>query len=241
MRIKKPSEIEFSPELEALLSSAAAPEVEPRVRAGIASRLKTSLAPVRPLASTPLLAGEFAAAFIVLGGALIAMMGTRGIFALSMGRAAVLLAGLTAGVALVSVSLALAMAPGTLRRISDAGVAGILAAGFLAVAALLFPWQPSGAFFSEGWPCMVSGLAMAVFTALLFTWLLRRGAPFYSGALGGTVGAAAGWLGIAVLEFRCTYQSAPHQLVWHGGALLLAIAGGAILGRRAHASRRMAP
>ena len=49
--------------------------------------------------------------------------------------------------------------------------------------------------------------------------LVRRGAPLSFRVLGGTLGAAAGLIGITAVQFECLDQQAPHRLVWHAGAL----------------------
>ena len=66
-------------------------------------------------------------------------------------------------------------------------------------------------------------------------WLIvRRGAPLAVGTLGATIGAAAGLLGVTVLQFRCPLQEAPHLLVWHGGVLVLATVAGSAVALLAH-------
>lgn len=237
MTEEKRSGTEYSPEMDRLLRAAPVPEISFEVRERICSRLKSSLAPVRPLASMPVLVLRFIAAFLALAGALIAVMGAQGFAMLQTGQAAGVVVLLTAGVILFSLSLAWQMAPGSLPRLPEREMVGAVACGFLAVAALLFPWQRSNDFVAEGWPCGVSGLAFAVPAAIVFVLLMRRGAPSYSGILGGTLGAMAGLLGVTVLEFRCTYQNAPHVLVWHGGSLVVSIAAGVAIAWRAGRSR----
>lgn len=230
------SESELAAELASLPDMGekpAAREISPELRARIARRMKGPLVPVRPLASTPLLALQFAGVFALLALLLVALMGTAGMATLGIAQKIAILLVLAAGVALFSISLAWQMAPGSLPRMRAGLVIDAFACGFLASAALLFPWRESTGFFAEGWPCLIGGVATAVPGAILFTLLIRRGAPRVSGVLGGTLGAIAGLLGLTVLEFQCVHQSAPHLLVWHFAPLVVSIAAGAGIGRLA--------
>lgn len=229
---EKYSESAIAAELASLPEMGGTPrEVSPELRARITKNLKAALKPVRPLASMPLLALQFAGVFALLAFAMVALMGTAGMASLGMWQRAAIVIVLAAGVALFSISLAWQIVPGSLPRMRAGLVLDAFACGFLASAALLFPWRASNAFLAEGWPCLIGGVATAVPGAILFTLLIRRGAPRISGVLGGTLGAIAGLLGLTVLEFQCIHQSAPHLLVWHFAPLAIWIAVGVAIAR----------
>jgi hypothetical protein len=57
-------------------------------------------------------------------------------------------------------------------------------------------------------------------------------------ALGATLGATAGLLGVIVLQLQCPHQEALHLVAWHGGVLILATGAGIIIGRAVERFRR---
>jgi hypothetical protein len=110
---------------------------------------------------------------------------------------------------------------------------GLLTLGGVAVfggLAMLFPWQTSGSFVSEGLLCAVMELTIAVPTTAVFWLVARRGALFASAGLGATLTGLAAFLVLIPLQFQCMFQQAPHLLVWHGGTALLMIGLGALVG-----------
>lgn len=96
--------------------------------------------------------------------------------------------------------------------------------------ATLFPWQTSGRFFSEGWPCAAMELALLIPAAAILWLFARRGALFASAGLGATLTAVAAFLVLVPLQAQCMFQQVPHLLVWHGGTALLMIGLGALVG-----------
>jgi len=138
---------------------------------------------------------------------------------------------LAVGAAVLSLSLAWQMAPGSLQRFSTGAAITALALGFLGCVGILFPWHAPKAFVAQGWPCSVVGVTIAMPAALLFWILARRGAPLSREALGGALGAIAGLLGVTVLQFSCSRQEAGHLLVWHGGVLAVSTLMGILIAR----------
>ena len=130
------------------------------------------------------------------------------------------------------------MTPGSLQRIPARGAMMILAAAFLIMVAILFPWHTPEGFFRLGWRCLKMGFMMAVPAAVLFGILVWRGAPLGLGTLGGTLGAIAGLLAITVLQFTCDTQEAIHLLVWHGAVPGLSALIGFLIGRSVSGLRR---
>jgi hypothetical protein len=59
-------------------------------------------------------------------------------------------------------------------------------------------------------------------------------------AMGATLGATAGLLGVTVLQVKCPHQEALHLLVWHGSVLAIATGAGLLTGWLAQRSSRRA-
>jgi Negative regulator of sigma F len=202
-------------------------EVEHR----IIHTIQSSLKPVSRLRSSSMIVAQLMIAFFLISTAVTSMMQVTGIEAMNLPQLIGMSLILTLGVALLSLSLAWQMKPGSLQRIPARAAMGILAAGLVAGIAILFPWRTPEAFLVRGWHCMRAGLALAVPAALVFGFLVRRGAPLSLGMLGGTLGAIAGLLAVTVLQFTCNLQDLGHLLVWHGGVLVISTLAGWLIGR----------
>ena len=219
----------------------AIPAPSPELYRQIQSQLTSSLKPVKVRPSIRTLAAQFFAVFLLFASPGIAMMGIAGLHQVGLLQMIGITVVLALGVALLSLSLAWQITPGSLQRVPAKAALLILAAGFLLGTALLFPWYAPEAFFDRGWSCLKLGLLAAIPAALLFWLLARRGAPLSMGTLGGTLGGIAGLLGATVLQFTCSRQDAGHILAWHGGVLAVSIAMGVaiagvvarLIGRRA--------
>ena len=197
----------------------------------IRGALPASFKPVSPLPSTCTLAAQFVILFLLLCWSAIGMMGTAGFRKMDLHQLIGIGFDLALGVALVSLSLAWQIRPGSLQRLSAGWALTTLAAAFFGGAALMFPWQACRPFFAQGWPCLTAGILLAAPAALLFWLLARRGAPRATGTLGGVLGAIAGLVGVTVLAFRCTHQETGHLLVFHGGVLVISMAMGVFIAR----------
>ena len=215
--------------IDRLLELAPSSELSPELHRTISGALTASLQPVKPMPAARVLTGQFASIFLVFAAALIAMMGVTGFRTLHAWQALGIVAILAVGVSLFSLTLAWQIRPGSLQKIPAKLSWAYFGVGFLTGAALLFPWRGAEAFVSRGWPCLLTGSAVAIPGGVLFWLLTRRGVPLSAGAFGGTLGAIAGLLGLTVLQFHCLYQNAAHLLVWHGGILVLSITTGLLV------------
>lgn len=193
--------------------------------------LTASLKPVTPLPSVPAMIGGFAAVFVALALALIAMTDKAGLRAMTPAQLVSVTGVLAAGATLVCVFLVWQMIPGSPRLISVRAAAPLAAGTLVLVLALLFPWRISPEFLSEGWPCALMGLAIAAAVAALLLPLVLRGTATSRTASGAALGGFAGTLAVTVLQFQCMRQQAPHLLLWHMGSLAVAILVGALMGR----------
>ena len=201
-------------------------EVEHR----IAQTIQGSLKPVSRLGSTAAIAAQLTIVFLLISGAVISRMKVIGIEVMNLPQLIGISTILSFGVVLLALSLAWQMRPGSLRRIPEWASVGILGAGLLVGIMLLFPWKTPEAFVLRGWQCLRAGLVLAVPVALVFWFLVQRGAPLGLRSLGGTLGAIAGLLAVTVLQYTCDLQNIGHLLVWHGGVLVLSTLAGAMVG-----------
>ncbi len=217
--------------IDRLLELASAPELSPDLRRKLSDALGTSLQPVKPLPSASVLTVQFASIFVVFAAALIATMGVAGFRTLQAWQALGIAAILAVGVSLLSLILAWQIRPGSRQKVPAVLSWACYGIGFLTGAAILFPWRQSEAFASQGWPCLLTGSAVAIPGGVLFWLLARRGVPLSAVTFGGTLGAIAGLLGLTVLQFRCIHQDAAHIIVWHGGVLLVSVVAGILLAR----------
>jgi Negative regulator of sigma F len=215
-------------------------QVPRALAARITHSLVASLEPVQPLPPVPVSVIQILAVFGVLAMTLVLVMGTAGANRMTVLELLAMAALFATGVCLFAVSLAWHMRPGSYRRVSATALLGAFGIGLLLGMALLFPWQSSAAFVAEGWPCLLGGLGMAVPGALLLWLVVRRGAPLSFTAMGATLGATAGLLGVTVLQFKCPHQQASHLLVWHAGVLAITTGMGILLGRVAERFLRRA-
>jgi hypothetical protein len=220
--------------------SEAAPSVavSPGLNSRIERRLKSSLRPVKAMGSTRAIAARLFLLFLLLAIPVARSMDMVGWQLMNRGQLTGVTIVLIAGAALLSFSLAWQMTPGSLQRIPATGAIVILAASFLLVVSLLFPWHTPEGFFRLGWRCLKMGIMMTVPAAALFGFLVWRGAPLGPGALGASLGAVAGLLSITILQFNCDTQEAIHLLVWHGAVLVLSTCVGFLIGRAVDVLRR---
>jgi hypothetical protein len=205
--------------------------IPPSLYRRISHSLADSLTPVRPLPAFHISLMQIILLFVVLSGTLIAIMGTAGVQHMTTAELLVMSVLLGSGIYLFSLSLAWQMRPGSYQPIRVTGILGAFGSALLGGMVLLFPWRASPMFASEGWPCLISGLAMAVLAAALLWVIVRRGAPLSFRTTGAALGATAGLVGVTALQFQCPHQEAPHLLVWHGTVLAIATGLGVITGQ----------
>ncbi len=189
----------------------------------LADSLRASLVPVKRLPAVPLGALRLLGACAVILAVLLAAMGTAGVARMTGPQLGIMTALLATGAVLLSSSLAAQMRPGSRTYTRSAAVSVLLAIGAVGG---IFPWHVSPAFVAQGLPCLASGILVAVAGAVVLRILVRRGAPVSARSIRVTLGAAAGWLALITLQYKCPHQEAPHLLAWHGGVLLLSAAAG---------------
>jgi len=216
--------------LEKWASAPSGPELSPETQRKIQAVLTSSLLPVTPIPSQSRLVFELLAVFTVCAVGLTAILNKAAFHLMSGVQMALIGAILATGGILFSFTLARRMVPGSRWGIPFSLMLTVSGRLPIAGTALLFPWRTSGPFVAEGWPCAALELIIAVPAAFVYWLIARRGALFASPGLGATVTGLAAFLALIPLQFQCMFQQAPHLLLWHGGAAVLLIGLGALIG-----------
>ena len=225
-----PRDADLERKLETWADSQADSELHPEIQRKVRGLLMSSLTPVNPLPSQSKLVLAFLAVFAGCAVGLIAILDKAGFHLMTgaqMGWIAAILAG---GGILFSLALARRMVPGSRQGFPLSFVLALSGLGVISGIALLFPWQTSHAFVSEGWPCGALEVMIAIPATVIFWLLARRGALFASAGLGAVVTGLAVFLALTPLQFQCMFQQAPHLLVWHAGTAAVLIGLGALIG-----------
>ena len=213
------------------------------VGAALLAAIRRDLSPVAPMGPAIVIAFRLLAAFALIFIAALSSMKMLGVAAMTIPQLAVISATLVLGLVLLILSITWQMRPGSLRRISDRASVGVVVSALLLSTAALFPWiRPEvESFASRGWHCLGVGLSITAPAALVMWMLIRRGVPANPGSFGLTMGAFAGLVGFAVLQYTCDLQNVAHLLVWHLGVLLVSMLAGMLVGIFGHRSRHSEP
>lgn len=218
-------------EIEELFAQASkdAPAVSPALLERIASSIKPSLHPVRPLPAVWLLTSGLIAMAIAVALAGAARAGFFGIERLSVFGILLIFPTLAVFLWAAATELSASMIPGSRRRVHPAVLMAVSCLALMSVFAVVFRDYETTHFVSAGVTCLVAGLAHAIPVALL-SWLLLRRAfavnPVNAGAIAGTL---AGLAGVTMLELHCPNFQVLHILVWHSAVIPVSTATGALL------------
>jgi hypothetical protein len=204
--------------------------ISPALSQRIVDSLRVSLTPVKPLSPRRVSITEFIVLFVVVSAALASAMGVAGLAHASLIQIIAIAVPLITGMGFFSVMLANQMRPGSYQPVSWNVVLTAIGVVLLTAMAVLFPWEAGPRFLSEGLPCLVAGLGIAAPVAALLWLIVRRGAPLSMIQTGGTLGATAGLVGVAVLQIKCPHQEAAHLLAWHASVLLTTVGVGMLAG-----------
>jgi hypothetical protein len=170
------------------------------------------------------------AVFVAGSAALVAAVNKAGLHMMTPLQLGCISAILASGGILLAINLSGEMIPGSRAVIPLWALLPLVGVAVFGGLATLFPWQTSGSFFSEGWPCAVMELVLLVPAAAIFWLLARKGALFATAGLGATLAGVAAFLILIPLQVQCMFQQASHLLVWHGGTALVMIGLGALAG-----------
>jgi hypothetical protein len=196
----------------------------------IDASIQSSLQPVRPAPSTPVLTAGMLllCAAVALAGA--AHSGFFGFQALTITARVVIFSilALLAGVA--SRELVSHWIPGSRHYLTPRWLVALASATLLFAFAPLFHDYHATHFISAGLVCLTVGVLHAAPAAGLAAWFLRRGfavEPVAAGVIAGTFG---GLSGVTMLELHCANLEAPHVLLWHVAVVPVSAALGALAG-----------
>jgi hypothetical protein len=188
------------------------------------------LSRVRPLASERVFMLGFVALFAAAAVTSASALGLHGIHALSGAQDTVIFPLLLVAVTLAAWGCAREMAPGGGTRLGAWALAFALVA-LPAAFFVIFPDRRMGNFVTEGIPCLVAGLAVAIPTGVVTAWILRRGYVLDWSAAGIAAGALSGLAGLGMLELHCPNLKVFHVVAWHGAVVLVGGILGFILGK----------
>jgi len=214
--------------LEKLSTQSTGCELRPELTQAIAERIGRNLSAVRPLRPFGYYAAGFALIFLAPLVAALGMLRTYGIARMSPMAIIIAFSALAVCAALLAVSLAADMSPGSRDPAPSVVLTGGILLSLAGIFCVLLPFQTETSFWVRSGKCLQLGVVFAVPTAALAWGLLRRGAgavlsPAISGAAAGLFGGLAG---LAVLEIHCPDHNLAHVLVAHWGVALVCTAVG---------------
>jgi hypothetical protein len=216
--------------LEKLSAQSTGCELRPELTKAIAEGIGLNLSAVRPLRPFGYYAAGFLLIFLAPIVAALGMLRTYGIATMSPAAIVLAFGALAICAALLAVSLAADMSPGSRRPAPSVVLTGGILLSLAAIFCVLLPYRTETSFWVQSGLCLQLGVVFAVPTAALAWGLLRRGAvlsPAISGAAAGLLGGLAG---LTVLEIHCPDHNLAHVLVAHWGAALVCTAIGLVAG-----------
>jgi hypothetical protein len=201
-------------------------DISPQVLLNVVSRMESSMQPVAPL---PAFASTVTGLVIAVSGAATlgaAVLGMRGIQAMSTSTAATICTSLLVLLCIAAISNVQLGIPGGRNWIPAPKL--LIAAVLWAIAlfAACFNNYSVDNFASQGLRCLTAGLFQAIPIALLLWLLLRRHFAVDLKAAMIARGTLAGLGGLIMLELHCPRLQVPHLAVWHTAVLpVCALAG----------------
>lgn len=155
--------------------------ISPELTRKVRNALQPSLTPVKSVPPRRRLLIAILAVFVAGSAGLIAFMGKTGLHLMTPIQIDGISAILAGGGILFAAKLVEQMIPGSRSVVPLWGLLTLGVVGAFVGLATLFPWQTSGNFISEGWPCAAMELMTVIPATALFWFLSRRGALFASG------------------------------------------------------------
>jgi len=211
-------------------AAAAAPQVDPALLKSIAESLNSSLRPVRPLPPTWVLTAGLALICATVAAAAAARAGLYGFEKLSLLERLAIFSTLGILVWVAGTQFVGRLIPASRRQLTAATFLIISIVALIGVFALVFRDYRTDHFVAAGIVCLLTGLLMAIPTALLSWALVRRGFALNPVAAGLVGGALAGLSGVTMLELHCANFQTLHVLVWHTAVVPASAAVGALVG-----------
>jgi hypothetical protein len=204
-------------------------EVKPALLKCVADSIHSSMRPVRPLPPTWVLTGGLVLICAAVGLAGAFQAGFYGIEKMGLLERVLLFSTLGILAWVAGEEFVSELIPGSRHRVSPGVLLGICSVALLGVFVLLFRDYQTDHFVSAGIACLLTGLLLAIPTALASWLLLWRGFAVNSVAAGLVGGTLAGLAGVTMLELHCANFQALHVLVWHTAVVPLSGAAGALV------------
>ena len=208
---------------------------ELKVPASLLNRVRTSLGPVRPLASPwrRLLALVPLALVLFLGPPLyyhwrenlaqLPAWASWGMSALeSLGGIALL------GLALRQAVPGMAVKPGRMSLALAAGALLFTCVSLTTANVLATPHQDPDSWTQLAWECVIMELPFAIPALAISAWLVARALPLHPSLTGAAYGLAVGLMTDAGMRLYCWIDQPLHVFAGHGGTLLIGTIGGAL-------------
>jgi hypothetical protein len=196
----------------------------------IAESLNSSLRPVRPLPPTWVLTVGLALICVTVAAMAAARAGFYGFEKLSLWERLAIFSTLGILVWVAGTQFVGQLIPASRQLLTARAFVTIGCAALLGVFALVFRDYHTDHFVAAGIACLLTGLLIAIPTALLSWAFLRRGFALNPVAAGVAGGALAGLSGVAMLELHCANFQTLHVLVWHTAVVPVSAAAGALVG-----------
>jgi len=210
----------------------------PAVLEKLERTLRQNLLPVRPLASLPHYFVALSAVFVVIVALGSWLLHPFGILVMRPVQSGVIFSLLAGSAALLMYSLVHQMIPGGWHRLHPRFLPMALSLLLPLVMTSQFHLQHDGRAWLHGWVCFAIGILFASVAAVLFWFLLRKGAILSPAVTGVATGMLAGLAGAGVLELHCPNLDLLHILLWHLGVVLVAAISGLTLGSIAQRTTR---
>lgn len=223
------------------LGSEASPrnEVDSELEDRIRRQLLDTLEPVRPLPSRLALSSIFLLIFVVVSALALAASGASVSAAMKSLQLLGMMAAILVSAALAGFWLSGRMAPGDKRWSSASGFTVMLLGALGMAVAAFYPWGTPGDFWAGSFKCFLAGFVFSIPAVAPVAFLISRGYPISLRSVGAVAGLLAGLVGFVFLHLACTVYSAPHILVGHLAAPLVAASVGYLVGLAIESVRRL--
>ncbi len=223
------------PRCAALLSWSLAPLPVPREDERAAERIRAMLhADLKPVAPVPpvwVAAAGACCVAAIIGGLSAWGVGVRGWNALTGAQPLLLGALFLAAILAAAASLHESIRPGSRRRVAPLAPVALIAVGFPAIVASLFPFAPTGDFVADGQGCLIAGAVLSAMAAGASYAFARLGYSTNGARTGVLTAAFSSAVAMLALQVSCPDLEAVHLLVWHGATILISLAAGYGAGR----------
>lgn len=206
-------------------------DVPPGLQQALERKLTAGLRPVKPLRPARFYVAIWSIVFAVVVTAGVLRLGAFGLPEMGPAMSALVIGVLTASAAVLMISLAFQMRPGSRFRVAPGVLPVMVAAAVILLYRILFPIEPLDDFWPDVRVCFTAGIATAAIAAVLVWFALRRGA-FASPAIAGiTAGLLAGLAGTILLAIHCPILEFRHVALGHVGAAVVAALAGLAIAR----------